>query len=193
MATWDSSQTSHIVSLVSLLPPNVPHQYHVPHHCPWTISCLLSPNVPHQSHVPHHCPTSFYLIGCSNGGGGGNISEVKQWVAKWTVTRKRLFSVFLAPPVGFKKRRTFSRRHIVHVPINLPMHICLCSWALGICKKHWDSDIFWLGDGRICEGFSPNCVLAPWIWTRHFFYCTYQLHFLSRIFETNEKSSQLWT
>ena len=30
------------------------------------------------------------------------------------------------------------------------------SWNM---QKHWDSDLFWCGDGRICAGFPPLCVL----------------------------------
>jgi hypothetical protein len=41
------------------------------------------------------------VLGCNNGGGGGNLSKVKRLVAKWIGTRKRLFSVFQAPLAGF--------------------------------------------------------------------------------------------
>ena len=36
----------------------------------------------------------MYLLGCNNGGGGGNVSKVKRLVVKWVGTRKRLFSGF---------------------------------------------------------------------------------------------------
>jgi hypothetical protein len=49
--------------------------------------------------------------------------------------------------------------------------------------EYWDLDIFLLGDGRICEGFSPLCGLAPRTYTCHFFYCTYELYILRRIFK----------
>ena len=42
-----------------------------------------------------------YLVGCNNGDGGGIISKVKRWVAKWIGTRKRLFSGFLTALVWF--------------------------------------------------------------------------------------------
>ena len=35
-----------------------------------------------------------HMVGCNNEGRGGNVSKVKQFVAKWIGTRKRLFSVF---------------------------------------------------------------------------------------------------
>jgi len=38
-------------------------------------------------------------VGCKNGGGGGNFAKVKQLVAKWIRTWKRLFSGFFAPRV----------------------------------------------------------------------------------------------
>jgi len=34
-------------------------------------------------------------VGCNNGGGDGNFSQVKRLVAKWIGTRERLFSGFL--------------------------------------------------------------------------------------------------
>jgi len=64
-----------------------------------------------------------FSLGCNNGGGGGNFSQVKQLVAKWIGTRKRLSSVFLAPMPGFKKCRNFFSRHIL--PINPYMHLPL--------------------------------------------------------------------
>ena len=36
----------------------------------------------------------MYISGCNNEGGGENFSKVKQLVANWTGTQKRLFSVF---------------------------------------------------------------------------------------------------
>ena len=30
------------------------------------------------------------------------------------------------------------------------------SWNM---QEHWNSDLFWSGDGRICAGFPPLCVL----------------------------------
>ena len=39
------------------------------------------------------------LIGCNNGGRGGNFPKVKRLVAKWVGTRKRLFSSFFAEVV----------------------------------------------------------------------------------------------
>ena len=61
----------------------------------------------------------------------------------------------------------------------------MASWNM---QEYWDFDIFWLCDGRICEGVSPLCVFAPRIQTCHFSYCTHERHFLRRIFEANVKS-----
>jgi len=43
------------------------------------------------------------LVGCNNGGGGGNFLKVKRLFAKWVLvgTRNQLFSGFLAARVGF--------------------------------------------------------------------------------------------
>ena len=39
------------------------------------------------------------LLGCNNGGGGGNFSNVKWLVANWTGTQKRFLSGFLTARV----------------------------------------------------------------------------------------------
>ena len=63
------------------------------------------------SHVITHCHTvknsgGFFqivchtMVGCNNGGGGGNFSKIKRLVAKWIRTRKRLFSGFFASRIG---------------------------------------------------------------------------------------------
>jgi len=60
------------------------------------------------------------------------------------------------------------------------------SWNM---QEHWDSDLFWSGDGRICRVFPPLCVLYKSTHICHFFYCTQELHFLRRIFWAHSKSS----
>jgi len=52
------------------------------------------------------------IIGCNNGGGGGNFSKIKRLVATWVGTWKRLFSGFFAAWVGFLLRRSFFQRRI---------------------------------------------------------------------------------
>ena len=54
----------------------------------------------HKSHPQTH------ILGCNNGGGGGNFSKVKLLVAKWIGARKRLFSDFLAPGWDFRNAGT---------------------------------------------------------------------------------------
>ena len=51
------------------------------------------------------------LVGCNNGGGGGNFSKVKRLVAKWVAfgTRKRLFSSFFEAVCDFRNVGTFSQ------------------------------------------------------------------------------------
>ena len=51
----------------------------------------------------------LHILECNDGGGGGNFSKVKQLVAKWIGTRKRLFSRFLHHGCDFRKARTFSQ------------------------------------------------------------------------------------
>ena len=71
------------------------------------------------------------MLGCNNGGGGGNFSKVKRLVAKSIGTQKRLFSGFFVAREGFQKRRIFFPRHILHINPTMPV----CPWALRICKN----------------------------------------------------------
>jgi len=52
----------------------------------------------------------------------------------------------------------YLQKHFTHKSIFAFLNLFMGSWNM---QEHWDSDIFWLGDGRICEGFSPLCVLTP--------------------------------
>jgi len=107
--------------------------------------------------------------GCNNGGGGGNFSRVKRLVATCVGTRKRLFSGFLRT-VGFQKCRNFFPRHILL--INAYMHICPCSWALGICKNIEIRTYFALVTAESMGVFCHFCVLYKSTQTCHFFHCT---------------------
>jgi len=51
------------------------------------------------------------IVGCNNGGGGGNFSKVKRLVAKWVAfgIRKRLFSSFFEAVCDFRNVGTFSQ------------------------------------------------------------------------------------
>jgi len=68
----------------------------------------------HDSWLTHrsHYAVCTLLVGCNNGGGGGNFSKVKRLVRKCKVTLKPFFSClcfFLAPPVwDFRNAGTFS-------------------------------------------------------------------------------------
>jgi len=62
----------------------------------------------------------IYLLGCNNGGAGGNFSKVNQLVAKWIGIRKRLFSVFLTALVDFRNAITFFRGMI-----HLRSYVCI--------------------------------------------------------------------
>jgi len=86
---------------------------------------------------------------------------------------------FFCCPGGILETR---KLFLWHILLKTPyIHICPCSWALGI-QGHWDLDLFWFGDGRICAVFQPLCDLYKSTQTRHFFYCTCELHFFRRIF-----------
>jgi len=123
-------------------------------------------------------------------GRGGNFSKIKRFVA--IETRKRLFSGFLAARVGFQKRRNFFPRHTLlinpHKPIYAYLPLFMGSWNM---QESWNSDLIWSGDGWICGGFLPLCVLYKSTQTCHFFYCTKELHFFRRIFWAH-KIWQLW-
>jgi len=60
--------------------------------------------------------------------------------------------------------RDFSNAGIFFQGIFSPYtHICTFAPVHELLKyaRNWDSDIFGIGDGRICEGFLPLCFLAP--------------------------------
>ena len=54
----------------------------------------------------------------------------------------------------------FPKAHLTHKPTYVYLHLFMGSWNM---LEYLDLDIFWLGDGRICKGFSQLCSLAPQI------------------------------
>jgi len=52
------------------------------------------------------------VLGCNNGGGGGNFLKVKQLVLKCIGTQKRLFPEILAARVGCSRCHNFLPGHI---------------------------------------------------------------------------------
>ena len=48
----------------------------------------------------------------------------------------------------------FPTAHCTHKPMYAYLPLFMSSWNM---QEYWDS----VGDGRICEGVSPLCVLAP--------------------------------
>jgi len=65
------------------------------------------------------------MKGCNNGGGGGNFSKVKRFVAKWIGTQKQLFSGFVAHGWDFRNAGTFSHGifySYTHICISAPVH-----------------------------------------------------------------------
>ena len=99
-----------------------------------------------------------HTLGCNNGGGGGKFLTVKRWIAKWIGTQKQLFSAFLLHRWDFRpflrsgNAGTFFKIYFTHKPINACLPLFMGSWNM---HEHWDSDLFWFGDGRICGGFPP--------------------------------------
>ena len=86
---------------------------------------------------------------------------------------------FFAARAGFQKRRNFSQRHALL--INQNMHICPCSWAVGVCKN---SDIgIQTYFGSVTAEYVEFYPLGV-----YFLYYTYKLHFLWRIFCAHYKS-----
>ena len=57
------------------------------------------------------------MIGCNNGGGGGNFSKVNRFVAKWIGTQKRLFSGFVAHGWDLETQEIFPKAYFTHKPI----------------------------------------------------------------------------
>jgi len=60
------------------------------------VSFNRNPDLKDSVSRPEATGKGILTLGCNNGGGGGNFSKVKQIVAKWEGTRKRLFSSFFA-------------------------------------------------------------------------------------------------
>ena len=52
----------------------------------------------------------------------------------------------------------FHKAYLTHKSIYAYLPLFMRSWNM---QEYWDSDICWLSDGLICEGFSSFCVLAP--------------------------------
>jgi len=100
------------------------------------------------------------MLGCNTGGRGGKFSKVKRSVAKW-IGKQKGYSQFFGNTGG-----------ILETQENFPFAYLLLFMSSWDMQENWDSDIFWLGDGRNCEEFPPLCVLAPRIETCHFFYGT---------------------
>jgi len=76
----------------------------------------------------------------------------RRLVVKWTGTRKRLFYIFFLHGWDFRNAETVTY-----------MHVCLCSWALGICKNIG----IWTYSGSVTAesvGFSRHfalCIRVP--------------------------------
>ena len=65
------------------------------------------------------------MLGCNNGGGGGNFSEVNRLVLKSIGTQKRLFSKFRQPVWAVKNAKTFFQGILQqdnHIYICSPTH-----------------------------------------------------------------------
>jgi len=88
--------------------------------------------------------------------------------------------------MGFYKRRNFFPRHLLL--INPRMHICPCSWALGICKNIGIRTYFGSVTAESVGIFRHFGVLYKSARTCQFFCCTQQLQFLWRIFWAHWKS-----
>jgi len=83
------------------------------------------------------------MLGCNNGGGGGNFSKVKRLVRKGVGTPKRSFSgfsCFLHQMCGiFEKQELFPRTCLTHKTTYAYLS---CSWAGGISMKIWIQTYF---------------------------------------------------
>jgi len=105
---------------------------------------------------------------------------------KWIGTRKQLFSGFWTARVWFWKRKNFFPMH--NLLKNQYVHICPCSWALGICKNIGIRTYFASVTAESVGGFRHFCVLYKSDRSCHFFYCTWELHVLRCIFWAHQKS-----
>jgi len=115
-------------------------------------------------------PTPVILFqGCNNGGGDRFFSEVKRLVAKWTGTRKRLFSGFLTSGVMLQNPELFTMAHFTHKPIYTYLPLFMSFW---IIQEHWDSGLFCSVTAEYVGFFRHFCVVCKSQRTYHFFYYT---------------------
>jgi len=85
----------------------------------------------------------WLLIGCNNGGGGGNFWKVKLFVGKWIGRRKQLFRRQNEKSVSqwdVRNAGTFSQAYFTHTTTDCQFYaylptICPCSWAIEACKN----------------------------------------------------------
>ena len=122
---------------------------------------------------PHYSDTSFVpilnfkgtkctrqFLGCNNGGGGVNFSKVNLKVISCEVNRntETVIIRFLSGTGGIlETQKLLSKAYLTHKSTYAYLPLFMGSW---IMQEHWDLDLFWFGDGRICGGFPPVCVLS---------------------------------
>ena len=117
------------------------------------------------SFVPHE----FYIL----------ERNIYYQICKFSITifKKLIFSCFSPYMCGIlETQERFPRTYFTHKTPYAYLSLFTDCWNI---QENLDSDLFWAG--RFFGGF-PFCILAPRNQTCHFFDCTYELHFLRRIF-----------
>ena len=99
----------------------------------------------------------------------GRVTRVKLWRRRRKLYKSKavcfkvdrdtesvILSFFSTPGGILEMQELFSKACFKRTYAYL--HLLMSSWNL---QENWDSDVFGLGDGSICKGFWPHCILAP--------------------------------
>ena len=97
-----------------------------------------------------------------------NNKHFKSKAVSWIEIRKR-YSRLCNPGGITETQKLFPEAYFTHNPMYAYLPLFIGSWNM---QEHWDSVLFWFGDGRICAVFPPLCVGYKSTWTCHFSNCT---------------------
>ena len=91
------------------------------------------------------------LIGCNNGGRGGNFSKVKRCKVDKN-TERVILRFFCCTGVILETQELYPKAYFTHKPPYSYLSLFMSSWNM---QEHWDSDLFCFCDCRIFGGFPP--------------------------------------
>ena len=120
------------------------------------------------------------------GGRGGIFFNSKAVCRKVDMKVETVNSRFFCyTSVIVETQELFPKIHLTQKRVYAYLSLLMGTWNM---QDHWDSDLFWFGDSRMCVGFVLLCVVTPRNQTCHLFNCTQELHLLRHIFWAHQKS-----